>query len=34
MEKVLRGNEKPHMNKKLSHAIMKQSYLDNKANEM
>ena len=32
-KKVLRGNEKPHMNKKLRRAIMKKSKLKNKANK-
>ena len=33
MKKVLRGNEKPHMNKNLRRAIMKRSKLKNKANK-
>ena len=32
-KKVLRGNEKPHMNKNLRRAIMKRSKLKNKANK-
>ena len=33
-KKVLRGNEKPHMNKNLRRAIMKRSKLKNKANKI
>ena len=32
-KKILRGNEKPHINKNLRQAIMKRSKLENKANK-